>query len=111
MKSFFKKIYYRLRIYAFTGMMAITAPAVCSAQSENMGQQVLNEMTQSLKNIVGNISTLLQVVVGISALVCIAIVIAQVLKGDRESASKLAWWVAGLTIGFILIALVTRLIR
>ena len=87
-------------------LMVFLGKAVTYAQSSNLGQQVLDQTTQSLKQLVGNIVSLLRVVMGIGALVVLAIVIFKVFKGDREAAEKLAWWVAGLAIGFTLLSVV-----
>lgn len=91
-----------------TAMVALTsAPAF--AQSD-LGNQVLSQSTTALKGIVANVVSLLQVVLGLGALVTLAIVIFNVFKGEREAATKIAWWVAGLTIGFVLLTVVKNIV-
>lgn len=90
--------------------------AVCSgfipafSAGDNLGKQVLEEATSSLADLIDTVVTLLQVVMGLGAIVVLAMVIFKVFKGDREAAEKLAWWVAGLTIGFVLLSVVSNLI-
>ena len=109
MKKFFKKLFESSK----TGV----ALAVCSlysvsamAQSDNLGQQVIEEASGALYDILDSVVTLLQIVMGLGAIIVLAIVIFKVFKGDREAAEKLAWWVAGLTLGFVLLSVVSNLI-
>lgn len=74
------------------------------------GSEVINASTTALLGIVQDVIRLLRVVLGIGALVTLVIVIFQVFKGEREAASKIAWWVAGLTLGFVLLSVVGNLI-
>lgn len=78
--------------------------------SDNLGEQVIDEATDALSELVSSVVTLLQVVMGLGAIVVLAIVVFHMFKGDREAAEKLAWWVAGLTIGFVLLSVVSNLI-
>ena len=93
----------KLSAAALTGVM-MCASATLSAQNE--GQQVLQSANSSLQGLGTSLVTLLKTVLGLGALVMLVIVIFKVLKGDREAAEKLAWWVAGFTIGFVLITVV-----
>lgn len=76
----------------------------------NLGEQVLSESKEAMTDLLDSLVELLQVVMGIGAIVVLAIVIFQVFKGEREAAQKLAWWVVGLTLGFTLLTVVSNLI-
>lgn len=109
MKKFFKKLFESSK----TGV----ALALCSlysvsamAETENLGEQVITEASGALYGLLDSVVKLLQIVMGLGAIVVLAIVIFKVFKGDREAAEKLAWWVAGLTLGFVLLSVVSNLI-
>lgn len=74
------------------------------------GQDLLNNVTGSLVSIVETIVNLLRVVLGIAALITLVIVVLKLSKDEREAAEKIAWWVAGLTVGFVLLTVVKGLI-
>lgn len=84
---------------------------VCSLGFAQEGVTVLTEAENALRTIVENVISLLRVVLGLGALVTLVIVIFKLFKGDREAAEKIAWWVAGLTLGFVLLSVVGNLIR
>lgn len=84
---------------------------VCTLGFAQEGEQVLQTATDALLNIVESVITLLRVVLGLGALVTLVIVIFKLFKGDREAAEKIAWWVAGLTLGFVLLTVVGSLIH
>lgn len=77
---------------------------------DNLGKEVITNSTAALKDLLDSVVQLLRVVMGFGAIVVLAMVIFKVFKGDREAAEKLAWWVAGLTIGFVLLTVVSGLI-
>lgn len=93
--------------------VAAAAAAVIStvSRAQDMGGQLLSAANGSLKGLVQNLVELLQTVMGLGALVTLAIVIFKVFKGDREAAEKLAWWVGGLAVGFVLLSVVAGLIQ
>ena len=96
---------------AFLTVGLMLVGTVADAQAGlNLGETVLTESTSALQNLLDSIVSLLQVVMGIGAIVVLAIVIFQVFKGEREAAQKLAWWVVGLTLGFTLLSVVSGLI-
>lgn len=80
------------------------------AEIGNEGTNVLNTISTSLSGIVENVVDLLRIVLGLGALVTLVIVVFKIFKGEREAAEKIAWWVAGLTIGFVLLSVVKGLI-
>ena len=84
---------------------------VAQAQSTNLGDEVLTESRNALVELMDSLVSLMQVVMGLGAIVVLAIVIFQVFKGEREAAQKLAWWVVGLTLGFTLLTVVSNLVQ
>lgn len=105
-----ERIKTRAKIALLTAALIVIDPLAAGAQTNNLGQQVITGSTRALSDLVSNIVTLLQVVMGLGAIIVLAIVIFQVFKGEREAAQKLAWWVVGLTLGFTLLSLVAGLI-
>lgn len=103
------KLTNKVRIAVLSAAFTLSS-AAGYATSDNLGQEVLESATDGLVELLDSLVTLLQVVMGLGALICLTIVIFKVFKGDREAAEKLAWWVAGLTIGFVLITVVKNLI-
>ena len=91
-------------------LMAGGIPAM-AAKSDSMGRELLTETNDALGNILEDLATLLQTIMGLGGLVVLVTVIFKVFKGDREAAEKLAWWAAGLVIGFVLITVVKNLIK
>ena len=91
-------------------LLALGSYLPASAQSENLGKEVIESSASALYDLLDSVVTLLQIVMGMGAIVVLAIVIFKVFKGDREAAEKLAWWVAGLTLGFVLLIVVKNLI-
>jgi len=92
-------------------VLALFTGNLLFAADDNLGESVLNDATDSLRRLVDSLVTFLQVVMGMGALVVLAMVIFKVFKGDREAAEKLAWWFAGLTLGFVLLAVVSKLVK
>lgn len=80
------------------------------AETDYTGANVLTGISDSLSSIVENVVNLLRIVLGLGALVTLVIVVFKIFKGEREAAEKIAWWVAGLTIGFVLLSVVKGLI-
>ena len=113
MKKFndFKK---RLSYAFFTGVAmclpSITKMSVAAGQS-SIGSEVLDSASDELTGLLTSLVRLLQIVMGLGALVVLAMVIFKIFKGDREAAEKLAWWVAGLALGFVLISVVAGIVR
>ena len=110
MKQFIQKSAARMRVAFCTAMCALTGSYVASAQGDNFGVEVLNSSKEQLVDLVDSLVSLLQVVLGLGALVTLVMVIFNILKGEREAAQKIAWWVVGLTIGFVLITVVKNLV-
>ncbi len=105
-----KRFLRRTEVTLLSMGLALISPFVAQAQGTNLGQAVIEDSTDALKELLDSVVTLLQVVMGLGAIVVLAIVIFQVFKGEREAAQKLAWWVVGLTLGFTLLTVVQGLI-
>ena len=105
-----KRFLRRTEVKLLSMGLALISPFVAQAQGTNLGQAVIEDSTDALKELLDSVVTLLQVVMGLGAIVVLAIVIFQVFKGEREAAQKLAWWVVGLTLGFTLLTVVQGLI-
>lgn len=55
------------------------------------------------------IGKLMMVVMGIGALVVLVMIILRLMNGDKEAATKLFWWLIGLSFGFIMVAALSSL--
>ena len=88
--------------FAFGSMSALTASA------QNVGGQFIDSITSEGKNLIGNICKLVKVVIIIIAAVQLASKAGKAIKGDREVAESLAWWIAGLVVGFIAVDLLQK---
>jgi len=74
-----------------------------AGQSSTVGNQMLTQTTASLKGLADQVVTLIQVLMGLGGMVVLVMIIFKVVKGDNQAAEKLAWWIFGLTIGFVLL--------
>lgn len=104
----------KLRLAFCTFMVFLTTGNVAFGQSmdaSNPGKTILSNSTQKLQGLLTDVTKLLQVILGLGALVTLVMVIFNIFKGEREAATKIAWWVAGLTLGFVLITVVASLVQ
>lgn len=108
MEKLFLNSVNRLRLACLTAALVLTG-TLASAQ-DDLGTQVLDSSKEALRSLLDSLVSLLQVVMGLGAIVVLAIVVFKVFKGGREAAEKLAWWVAGLTIGFALLTVVKNIV-
>lgn len=107
MKNFFSRIGQKAR-YAATSCSVLLLTAVANA--ENEGQQVLQQADLALRGLESTLVSLLKGIIGLGALITLAILIFKLLKKDREAAESIAWWVGGFTIAFVLISVVQRIV-
>lgn len=91
-------------------VLAILDPVSVFAQ-DTKGRQFLQNVNQSLLNLIDTLVTLMRTVMGLGAIITLIVVVFKIYKGEREAAEKLAWWVAGLTLGFVMLQVVSTLIR
>lgn len=111
MKEVFIKLVNKARYGVAAVLVALWGYLPASAQTgENLGKEVIESSASALYDLLESVVTLLQIVMGLGAIVVLAIVIFKVFKGEREAAEKLAWWIAGLTLGFVLLIVVKNLI-
>lgn len=73
---------------------------------DGTGKLLLDNSNKALKTLVDSLITLMRTVIGLGAIIVLGMVIFKLFKGEKESAEKLAWWVAGLTIGFALLSVI-----
>lgn len=72
----------------------------------NSVNAALGQANQQMKGMVGTILTGLQIITGVIALFCIVTVVIKFNQGDREAAKKLGYWVAGIVLFELMVALV-----
>ena len=100
----------KCKIALCTAMVYFSSGYVYGQTSDTYGSQVITKSSQALYGLLESVANLLRVILGIGALVTLVMVIFNIFKGEREAASKIAWWVAGLTLGFVLITVVKGII-
>ena len=97
--------------FGFAGFVAAVASSVNAFAEQDLANAVLTDTSERLSGLVVNLVSVLQVGLGIAALVTVVFVVINILKGEREAASKIAWWVVGLAIGFGALTVVAALIK
>ena len=65
--------------------------------------------TSGMKSLYGSVASLLQIVLGIGAVVVLVEVVLKFMKEEREAATKLIWWLLGLAIGFAMLSVLRGL--
>lgn len=109
MKQFFNRFLAALRVGFCTVMVALTGGAPAYAQGggvQDLGNQVLGEGVTTFKTLMTNFTRFLQIALGAGALVMLVLAVYQLMKGERDAAQKMAYWVIGLALGFALISIV-----
>lgn len=105
----------KLRLAICTFMVFLTTGNVAFGQTamntDNPGKTILSNSASKLQGLLTDVTKLLQIILGLGALVTLVMVIFNIFKGEREAATKIAWWVAGLTLGFVLITVVAGLVQ
>ena len=91
----------------FVTLFALSS-GLCFAQGQ--GATIVNGISNELNGMMQSFVTLLKIVLGIGALITLAMVIFNVLKGEREAAQKMAWWVVGLSVGFAMLSIIPNLV-
>ena len=103
---FLKKLSLKARVAVCSGMLAMTSAS--SAFAQDIGSELLNSSADSMKNLIAGLVRVLQIALGLGALVTLVMVIFNLFKGEREAAQKVGWWVVGLALGFALISVVAN---
>lgn len=70
---------------------------------------ILSSTESGLKGLVTLFARIVQVSLALGALATLISVIICVYKGEREAASRLGWWVMGLSLGFTFVTVITGL--
>lgn len=109
MKDFICRFSNGLRVAVLTVIVGLVSGAPVMAQNE--GQQVLDQATNSFSGLIDSLANFLRIALGAGALVMLVMAIYQLMKGERDAAQKLAYWVVGLALGFALISVVLNIIR
>lgn len=93
---------------AFFVALAMVLPQVLKAQE--IGKTLVDDMSGQLQRTATAALSILQIILGIGAGVVLVATIVKIAKGEREAGEKLAWWIGGMVIGFILLTFVKRII-
>lgn len=91
-------------------LLASAAISQSAFAQKNAGEELLTEATNSMKELANGFVTVIQIGMLIGALVTLVLAIINVMKGEREAATKIAWWVIGLTVGFAFITIIKNYI-
>lgn len=54
------------------------------------------------------VRTLLEVILGLAAMLILARIVPKLMNGDRDSAKTLLWWLVGLAFGFVMLEVLAR---
>lgn len=93
------------------GFVAGTQQAMAQTTSgQQMGQQILSQTESAMSGLVSSIIGVLQILLGIAALVSLFVVIYNIFKQERDAAQKAIWWVVGLAAGWAAMTVVGNLI-
>lgn len=97
--------------YAASALTGVIISTTASAQASagvgaNIGEEIGEAAASSMSSIGLIIARLFTGALLIGALVSLALAIINFMKGEREAASKLAYWFVGLMIGFALVAII-----
>lgn len=111
MKNLFNKFSVFFRVAFCSAMVALTTGGYAFAQSGNLGSDVLGEATSATQGLVLNLVRFLQVALGLGALITLILAVFNLMKGEREAAQKIGYWVVGLAIGFALLSVIATRIQ
>lgn len=107
MKNFIARFANGLRVAVLT-VLAGAATGVPAFAQSNEGATVLDQATESFRNLLQNLANFLRIALGAGALIMLVMAVYQLMKGERDAAQKLAYWVVGLALGFALLSVVLR---
>lgn len=96
--------------YVFIVALLQLATRAAAQVGGNPGTEILRETQDALTGLTDNLVSLLQVIIGLGALGSLVIVVYKMINGDREAAQKIAWWLAGFVLGFVLLSVVRNVI-
>lgn len=78
-------------LFVFQGVAA-------SAQDE------WDEAASGIYSLYSSVGRLLTIVMMLGALIVLAMIVVNIMKGEREAALKLAWWLLGLAFGLVMMS-------
>ena len=115
MKEFFSTLgsrgRYALSCVAVAGCKAAVGISNAFAQADNVGTQLIDGANQSMKSLAGSIVSFLRIVLGIGALIALVLAIINFIKGERDAAQKVGYWVIGLAVGFVFLSILGNMIQ
>lgn len=77
-----------------------------TAFAQTEGTDILDAAATSMSSLGVTLGRVVQIALLIAALVTLVMAVINVLKGEREAASKIAWWVIGLALGFAFVSII-----
>ena len=81
------------------------------AQSaDGVGEIFIQQTTGQFQRIAGATVRLIRVILGLGALVMLTYAVFKLLKGEKDAAEKVAYWIVGLVVGFLFLSLVQKYI-
>ena len=110
MVNFFKKLFLSGRVALCSAAVALGSAFEAAAQEDVIGTQILRTSTRTMSSLLVDIANVVKIALGIGALVTLVIVIYNLIKGEREAAQKIGYWVVGLALGFALIQVVVSVV-
>lgn len=94
----------RLRHIAFSLVLFLQGLA---AFGEDTEENPFADAKQGILGFFKPVVSLVETGMVLAAGFVLVAVVVKLMSGDRESAKKLAWWVVGLTVGFVLLAVLS----
>ena len=99
-----------MRIALCAAVMFLFSGSVYAQLGGTEGAQILDQASQTMGSLVDGVVRIIQIAMGLGALITLALAIFNIMKGEREAAQKLGYWVIGLALGFALVSVVAGLI-
>lgn len=110
MVNFIKTLSLRAKVAILCAIVALSNSQFALAQGEQIGENILRQSTTTMNNLLALIANVVRIALGIGALVTLVLAIFNLIKGEREAAQKIGYWVVGLALGFALITVVVNVV-
>ena len=101
---------YALSCVAVAGCKAVVGITSAFAQADNVGAQLIDGANQSMKSLAQSVVSFLRIVMGIGALIALVLAIINFIKGERDAAQKVGYWVIGLAVGFVFLSILEAML-
>lgn len=85
------------------------AVLACLTSLPAFGQAEWSEARNGIKALYGSMGRLLTVSMLLGALVVLTMIVLKVMRGEREAAARLVWWLVGLVFGLVMLSLLMKL--